>query len=480
VADLDTQLPIYHKSIDWDAFFAEHPVPDAFERTIYRCSKERLRELQNRRFMNLVRIGWNNSFYCSRWRAAGIEQGDINSIDDIAKLPSYTSDDVKKDQEENPPFGLFHGEGLRSLRTTPIKVQTSGGTTGKPRATLYGPTEWEMNGLTQARAMYVQGVRPGDVAQIPVTCSLANLGWAVYKACHDYLGVLPLTTGSGIVTSSRRQLELAFDWGTNVWCCFPEYLTQLAKVCRDELKRDIRELNTKSIHSFLGPDTDNSLRRQLEELWGCPVYDLYGTNEMGVAAFECQHQNGLHVMEDCIYLEIEDVETGLPVERGATGNMVVTILHRTLPPVIRYNVRDLTRMISEDTCRCGGSFRRMDKFLGRSDDMVKLRGVNVYPMACLPAIKSDPRTTGEWICVVDRSERDGVIRDEMTVRVEVQRGVTSLEGLREHLEKRLQGELGVKVTVDLVSEASLAEAANIGREGKAKRLLDRRFQTKDQ
>ena len=125
-----------------------------------------------------------------------------------------------------------------------------------------------MNGLTQARAMYIQGVRPGDVVQIPATCSLANLGWCVYKGCHDYLGVLPVTTGSGIVTSSRRQLETAFDWGTNVWCSFPEYLTQLARVCREELKRDIRELKTKSIHSFLGPDTDNSLAQAARRALG--------------------------------------------------------------------------------------------------------------------------------------------------------------------------------------------------------------------
>jgi phenylacetate-CoA ligase len=476
VSEIRTELPTYHTSVDWDAFFAKYPPPDVFERTVYRWPRERLREFQNARFLELMEIGWRNEFYRRRWAEAGIQRGDIRSIDNIGKLPTYTSDDVKNDQAEHPPFGHFHGDWQMLLATAPIKVQTSGGTTGKPRATLYGPIDWEMNGLTQARAMYVQGVRPGDVVQIPATCSLANLGWCVYKACHDYLGVLPLTTGSGIVTSSRRQLELAFDWGTNVWCSFPEYLTQLAKVCRDELGRDIRELKTKSIHSFLGPDTENTLRAQLEDVWGCPVYDEYGTNEMGGAAFECQHKNGLHVMEDCIYLEIESVETGRPVADGETGNMVVTILHRGLPPVIRYNVRDLARIVSTERCACGGGFRRMDKFLGRSDDMVKLRGVNLYPMACLPAIKSDPRTTGEWICIVDRYERDGVIRDEMTIKVEVSRGVTSIDGLREHLEKRLQSDLGVKVAVELVDEGSLADVANVGREGKAKRLLDRRHQ----
>jgi phenylacetate-CoA ligase len=474
--EIRTQLPVYHLSMDWDAFFATYPVPDVFEQTVFRWPRERLRAFQNERFMALVRIGWENEFYRRHWSAAGVEPGDIRSIDDIAKLPAYTSDHVKEDQAAYPPFGHFHGTANDRNWGRPMKVQTSGGTTGKPRATLYGPWDWEMNGLTQARAMYVQGARPGDVVQIPSTCSLANLGWCVYKACHDYLGVLPVTTGSGVVTSSRRQLETAFDWGTNIWVSFPEYLTQLAKVCRDELGRDVRELNTKFLGCFLGPDTDNSLRRHLEELWGCPVYDLYGTNEMGGAGFECRYQNGLHLMEDCVYVEIEDVETGAPVKDGETGNMVVTILHRSLPPVIRYNVRDLARIISNEPCQCGGCFRRMDKFLGRSDDMVKLRGVNIYPMACLPAIKSDSRTTGEWICVVDRLERGGALREEMTVRVEVQRQVSSIEGLKEHLEKRLQGDLGVKVAVELVEEGSLAEAANLGREGKPKRLLDRRHQ----
>lgn len=469
-----SELPIYHQSLDWNDLFNTYPVPDVFEKTVFRWPRERLRAFQNQQFLKLMEVGWRNEFYSRHWKAAGVTPGDIRSIDDIAKLPAYTSEDVKTDQAQHPPFGNFHGD-WQSLRgASPLKVQTSGGTTGKPRATLYGPYEWEMNGLTQGRAMYIQGVRPGDVVQIPATCSLANLGWCVYKGVHDYIGALPLTTGSGIVTSSRRQLELAFDWGTTAWCCFPEYLTQLAKVCRDELRRDVKELNTKSIHTFLGPDTDNSLRRTLEELWGCPVYDLYGTNEMGTAGFECREQNGVHIMEDCIYVEIEDVETGKPVADGQPGNMVVTILHRGLPPVIRYNVRDIARIVSTEQCNCGGCMRRMDKFLGRSDDMVKLRGVNIYPMACLSAIKSDSRTTGEWLCVVERHERDGVIRDEMTVRVEVSRDAGAVVGLKEILEKRLQGDLGVKVAVDLVRDGALAEAANLGREGKPKRLLDLR------
>ena len=469
-----SDLPIYHDSINWKELYEKYPVPDVFEKTVYKWLPDRVRNLQNERFLEVMKSGWNNEFYRRRWTAEGLSPEDIKSIDDITKIPIFSSEDIKNDQIENPPFGLIHGDTHAYQQRLPLKVQTSGGTTGKARPTLSGPLEWELNGITSARGFYIMGARPGDVMQIPATCSLANLGWCVYKGCHDYLGVMPLTTGSGIVTSSRRQIELAFDWGTNLWVSFPEYLTQLAKVSRDELGRDVRDLNTKFIASYLGPDLDNSLRNQIQSLWGCPVYDNYGTNEMGQGAFECEHQAGMHIMEDCVYFEIVDVDTNKPVEPGGVGNLVATVLHRHMPPLIRFNVRDLERIVSTKRCECGSNFRRMDKLLGRSDDMVKLRGVNIYPMACLSAVKSDPRTTGEWICIVDRLETDGVIREEMTVRIEVQKNATSLDGLADHLARRLQSDLGVTIRVELTEEGTLNEVANLGREGKPKRLLDRR------
>jgi phenylacetate-CoA ligase len=476
--DLSTSLPIYHNAVDWDALYRDYPLPDVFERTVYKWPAERVRELQNRRFLDVMQVGWRNAFYRKRWEAVGLSPGDIKSLDDIVKLPTINSEDIKQDQLEHPPWGVIQGAFATDyLGRQPVKVQTSGGTTGKPRATLYGPIEWEMNGLGGARCLYVLGARPGDVAQIPMTASLANTGWNFYKSCHDYLGILPVTTGSGVVTPSRRQLEYAFDWGTNIWTSFPEYLMQLAKVCREELKRDVRELKTKMIVTFLGPDVDNSFRREIEKVWGCDVYDVYGTHEMGGGGFECKAKSGMHFMEDTMYFEVLDTETNRSVPIGQAGNLTVTIFFRHLPPLIRYNLRDLGRIVSQDQCSCGSCFRRMDKFLGRSDDMVKLRGTNVYPMACLPAVKSDARTSGEWICVVDRSIQDGVPRDDMTVKVEIRHGITGdLSDLRQNLERRLHTDLGVKVAVELVEEGSLAEVANIGREGKAKRLLDRRVQ----
>jgi phenylacetate-CoA ligase len=154
--------------------------------------------------------------------------------------------------------------------------------------------------------------------------------------------------------------------------------------------------------------------------------------------------------------------------------MVATSLYRQVVPLIRFNLRDLGRLLPHEKTALGSEFRRIDRFLGRSDSMVKIRGTNVYPMACLNAVKSDPRTTGEWMVVADRHVRDGVIRDELTVQVEVRADAGNSEGLRDNLEKRLLADLGLKVVVDLVEEGALREVANLGREGKPRRLLDRR------
>lgn len=470
-----SSLPLYHKAIDWDALYREYPVPDVYARGVYLWPAERVRELQNRRFMALLEIGWKNRFYQSLWGKAGIAPGDIRSIDDLEKLPTFNSDDIKNDQAEHPPFGVLPGyESLAGhLRTTPSRLQSSGGTTGKPRYTLQGITENEVNSISAARGLYLQGVRTGDILQIPATNAMAALPWAYSKACNEYLGVLPVTTGSGVVTPTRRQLEIAFDIGVNCWMSFPEYLTRLAQAAKDELGRDIRELKTKLITTFLGPDTEGTLRAHLESLWGCPVYDNYGVNEVGHGALECSHRKGLHFMEDLCHFEILDTESSKPVEHGKVGNLVATVLYRKTFPIIRYNLRDLGRMVSTDTCDCGSNFRRMDHFLGRSDNMVRMRGVNIYPMGCLPAVRSDPRTTGEWVCEAYDAVVDGRPREEMTVHVEVRRDAGATGDLQARLEARLKNDLGLSVGVKLVEEGGLATVATLG-EGKAKRLIERR------
>lgn len=472
-----SKLPLYSKSIDWDSFYEDVPPPDVWYENNFRWSADQIRAYQEKHFLKVVSAGWKTPFYQRLWGDAGLEQGDIRSIDDLEKLPIFGSEDLKNSIEASPPFGDFPGiVPADFLQSSPLKVQTSGGTTGLPRPTLYGPREWECNGAFLARTIYAQTGRPGDVMQIPITLSLANMGWGYYKACHDYLGILPITTGTGQVTPSRRQLELATRYGVNAWVSFPEYLTQLAKVMQEEFGADVRDLKTKFISSYLGPDTDNGLRNYVEDLWGCPVYDNYGVHDAGSLAFEGEDKDGLYVIEDSAIVEFLDVDTNRPVESGQAGNICVTSLHRTVMPLIRYNLRDLGRIKHRGTSPLGSNFRRMDKFLGRSDQMVKIRGVNIYPMACLTAVRSDDRSTGEWICVATRHSSNGVLRDEMTVRIEVRNDGRSREGLQEHYERRLQTDLGIKTIVELVDEGNLPET-NVGKEGKPQRLIDRRKET---
>jgi phenylacetate-CoA ligase len=177
-------------------------------------------------------------------------------------------------------------------------------------------------------------------------------------------------------------------------------------------------------------------------------------------------------MEDVAVFEFVDTETLNAVPTGEAGDIVFTHLHRQIPLLIRYNLRDLGRIKHEGGSALGSNFRRMDKFLGRSDQMVKIRGTNVYPMGCLRAVRSDERATGEWLCVAKRFERSGVLRDELVVRVEVKSDSGPRDGLVDHLTERLRADLGIKPIVELAEEGQLD--TNVGKEGKPRRLVDER------
>lgn len=469
-----SRLPLYIHSVDWDVFFRETPPPDVWAETMFKWSRDEIRAYQNVHFLERVKEGWSNAFYKRLWGKAGLEAGDIRSLDDIDRLPIFNSEDVKRSQEEHPPFGEVVGIDAHDYaKDHPLRVITSGGTTGTPRPTLFGALDWEYNGLYMARNLYSMGARPGDRVQIPVTLSLLNYGWSVYQACHYYLGAIPITTGTGAVTSSRKQIETAFQFATNVWTAFPEYLTQLAAVAKNELGRDVRELKTKFIQTWLGPDEDGGLRGYIEDLWGCPAYDGYGTHEAGGIGFEGPDRDGIYLQEDAGFFQFVDPDTLVPVGEGEAGNVVFTHLHRRIPLLIRYDLRDLVRPKRPSTSALGSNMLRLDKFLGRSDQMVKLRGTNVWPMGCLGAVRSDDRTTGEWVCIAQRWRRGGVLRDEMIVKVECRNDGRSRDGLKALLEDRLKSDLHVSVEVVLVDQGQLPEA-NIGGEGKPRRLVDER------
>ena len=470
-------VPYYWKSVDWDGLMRDYPPPPYFQQTTGKLSEQELRALQNTRFIARMEDAWRTPFYAMRWGAAGIEPGDIRSLDDIEKLPCFTSDDLKDAIAAAPPFGSHQPVSAQQIARTPFKVHTSGGTTGFPRLTLFDPVALEVQAIQTARALWAQGTRPGDAVQITYTLAMANAGYCGLYACLHWLGAMPVTTGSGVVTPSERQLEYALKIGTTAWYGRAEYLARLVQIAQ-ETNFDLRALKTKRLHSFLGPDVDGHLRQQLEEAWGCPVYDNYGTHEIGQIAFECEAMNGKHVNEDTVYLETADVETGAVLPAGERGNLVVTSLHRSTPPIIRYDLRDLLIAYERSECSCGLCTRKLSMFLGRSDEMVKLRGTNVYPMACQSAVTADPRATGEFLCVVSYSGEGLSRREVMTVRVEKKSDEIDDTTFAADMEAALYCDLSVRVAVEIVPRASLLPLTQVGSTGKSRRLLDMRQKEK--
>ena len=464
------EIPYYHRSVNWQQLMADYPPPPHFHQTTGKLSAEEIFDLQSRRFMERVAEAWQTRFYRERWSAVGLEAGDINNLHDITKIPTFTSDDLKQAIVDAPPFGSHHPIRRSDFGKFPLKIHTSGGTTGMPRPTLFDPIAMEVQGIQTARAFYAQGGRPGDVIQIPFTASLANSGWAAYVGAFGWLGGVPVTTGSGKVTPSERQLAYAAAWGVNGWYILGDYLARLTQVA-DDTNFDLHQLPTKYITTFLGPDADSDFRSKLEDAWGAPVFDNYGSHEVGLVAFECKARTR-HISEDTAYIEIIDQDNSEVLPDGQVGSVVATSLYRGMPPFIRYNLRDRMYLSPHRACACGICSRSLSAMLGRADEMVKLRGTNIYPLACQPAVKGDPRTTGEFICVVSYAGESIGRQEEMVVRVERRTTEVNSAELTEDLRKALYTDLGARVGVEIVDAGALSDVCGGG--DKPRRLLDLR------
>lgn len=450
---------------------ADYPPPPHFGETTGLYTEERLRELQEERLRARVAEAWDTSFYAARWGKAGLSPGDIKGLDDLDLIPPITSDDLRAAIDEAPPFGSHHPIGSDDLGRMPIKIATSGGTTGPPRITLFDPIAWEVQGIQYARAMYAQGGRPGDVVQIPFTAALANLGWAAFTGVFHWLGGVPLTTGSGLVTSTERQLDYARGLGTTGWVAAGDYMGRLAQHAADngiELRHDVR---TRWIHTYLGADTEGRLRKALEDAWGAPVYDNYGTHEIGLIGFECEARDRLHLNEDTVIVQVVDVDHGRLLSYGQQGDLVATSLHRTVPPFIRYNLRDTLVSYPREQCACGLRTAKLSGFLGRSDQMIKLRGQNLYPEAVGDILAPSDLVTGEYLCVLSRRGASLAARTELTVRVERRDQTVDAHALRRDLGAEIRSRFGVRVEVEIVAPGSLAPLTGATGDGKTKRVV---------
>lgn len=428
-----------------------------YQPDIETMSREDLEALQLERLQALVkRVYQKIPFYKESFDKAGVNPEDIKSLADLTKLP-FT---VKQDMRDAYPFGLF-----AVPRKDVVRVHCSSGTTGTATVVGYTQKDLENWGDCFARALYGAGCGPDSTLQIAYGYGLFTGGLGAHNG-GERAGctVLPMSTGN-----TKRQVRLMKDFDVDCLCCTPSYALNIAEVAQEE-GYDIHEF---PIHAgILGAEPcSEATRAEIEQKMGIQVYDIYGLSEVmgpGVAC-ECEKQHGLHVCEDQFIIEILDPKTLQPVPDGEWGEVVFTTLCKECSPLVRYRTRDISRILVGE-CECGRTFHRMDRIAGRTDDMMILRGVNVFPSQIEEEIVSFPEIAPQYQLILTTK---GTL-DHAELRVETVPEfpfdeIRRLEKLKKDLQKALKENLQIAVDVKIVEPKTIERA-----EGKAKRIIDMR------
>jgi phenylacetate-CoA ligase len=455
-------FPSYFEAFDAKQMLADYPVGNAFTQRYTGMSRDELFAIQDRQFKRLMQRGWQIPFYRRLWGSAGIEPGDIQGLADMAKLPVYDKSDLMASIAEHPPFGDFAGIDSSDPSRAPSIFHTTSGTTGRPQALLFGPKGREITNLLVGRMYRWQGLEPSDVIQSVYGHGMINGGHYIREAVTHFTNSLFLSAGTGIETRSLNQVGLMADFGVTVLVGFVDYIRKLADTAAAEQLLD--QINIRMICGHLGTED----RASVEAAWGgAKAFDWYGVGDTGSIAGEGPERDGLYVWEDAQYLELLDIDTGQPVASGETGDMVVTCLFKDdVAPCIRFNTHDITHELT-GTNATGMAFKRIAGFKGRSDNMVKLRGINVFPHAIGALIENRSDLTGEFVCRLVRDPASQ--RDDMTVTLESRGGTDKGE-----LAELLRRGLGVEVSIDLVAPGGTAPLTQIEVRQKPIRLIDER------
>ncbi len=419
--------------------------------------EDKLRNLQLRKLKAIVRRAYNNvKLFHDRMDKKGLTPEDIQSLEDIAKLP-FTE---KNDLRDTYPFGLF-----ASPMHEIVRLHASSGTTGKPTVVAYTQEDIGVWTEVMVRTFACCGAHKGDIIQNAYGYGLFTGGLgAHYGAEAIGATVIPISGGQ-----PDRQIMIMKDFGVTVICCTPSYFLHIIERA-DELGVNIKDLPLRTGIFGAEPWTE-SMREHIEKESGIKAYDIYGLSEIigpGVA-IECEVQAGLHIFEDHFYPEIIDPQTGEVLPEGQEGELVLTTLSKWAMPMIRYRTRDITRFITEK-CPCGRTIRRIERIKRRSDDMFIIRGVNVFPSQIEEALLAVEGTLPHYQIILTREK--GL--DQMEVQVEVtpevfSDRVGSLEDLRKKIQHSIESIIGIRVNVGLVEPKTIARSM-----GKAKRLIDKR------
>ena len=418
--------------------------------------RDEKKNIQSERLVKLVKYVYDNvEFYRKRMDSVGVKPEDIKGIEDIAKLPYTTKDDLR----DTYPFGLFAAK-----RENIVRIHASSGTTGKATVVGYTANDIEIWSECVARCMSMADVTKDDIIQIAYGYGLFTGGLGAHYGAEK-LGamVVPMSTGN-----SKKLTTMMVDFGATAIACTPSYLLHLSEVLRDEGLLD--KIKLKAAICGAEPWTDK-MRCEIESRLNITAHDIYGLSEImgpGVAC-DCKYHTGLHICDDHFYPEIIDSKTLQPVSDGEVGELVFTTLTKEGIPLIRYRTKDLTS-ITHEVCECGRTSPRISRFRGRSDDMLIIRGVNVFPSQVEAALINVEEVTPHYMMIVDRENNLDTL--EIQVEIDVKYYTDEIKGI-EKLTKKIAGviqqALGISAKIKLMGPNTLKRS-----EGKAVHVIDNR------
>ena len=426
-----------------------------FQKELETMSHDELRALQNERLVKTLNHVWNNNeYYRNKMKEQGVEPGDVKGVEDMYKLPFIAKDDLR----EAYPYGL-----MSMPLSACNKIQSTSGTTGKRVIAFYTQHDMDVWYEMCARALVAAGATKEDVVQVCYGYGLFT-GGAGLNGGSEKLGSLTLPMSSG---NTERQLQFMIDLQSTILCCTPSYATYLCETIYEKGLRD--QINLKA--GIFGAEAwTEEMRRDIEAKLGMKAYDIYGLTELcgpGVA-FECEEQTGMHINEDHFIIETIDPKTGKVLPEGSRGELVFTAITKEAFPLMRYRTKDIA-VLSRKPCSCGRTFVKMSKILGRSDDMLIVKGVNVFPSQIEMVLLSKGLTSNYQI-IVDREKTSDTIeiRVEMTPEL-FSDSMNSISVREAEITEALKSVLGIMAKVSIVEPKSIIRS-----EGKAVRVIDRR------
>lgn len=443
------------KSNKMEKFIPEDSSP-YFNREMEALSREEIEALQLKRLQQTVAHCMQSSFYKKRFAEIGLKPEDIQSLQDLRKIPFTT----KQDLRDTYPFGMASVP-LREC----VRLHSSSGTTGTPTVILHTQRDLDEWANQVARNLWMVGLRPDDVFQNSSGYGMFTGGLG-FQYGAERLGMLTIPAAAG---NSLRQIKFMTDFGTTAVHAVPSYVTRLREVMDSVGVDPSRDTKLRVLAIGAEPHSEEQ-RRRIEEMMGVKAYNSFGMSEMcgpGVG-FECPEQNGLHFWEDYYIVEIVDPETLEPVPDGEVGELVLTTLCREAMPLLRYRTRDLTRVLGR-SCPCGRNHVRLDRMRGRSDDMMVLRGVNIFPIQIEKILMQFPELANNYLITLTTDDDN----DNMLVEVELEDLFTDdyqrLQALQKRIQRALKDEILLTPHVKLVPKNTLPVS-----DGKAVRVVDKR------